>query len=217
MPSRNRPRKRGGANAPQNPSATSISATRLPAAGPPQETPARGRRLARFLRSLDTGFRNVWFYVAAFALVVTIARNFQPALQMQASTVSKTDPGASLFTFVNAGPWTLSDIEITCVVSIKHGSTIILKNNVMISGEGTPPYGNGTIQQLNKNATATRDCGISQSQHFIRLGSSDPADLRINVQDKYRWFWGLFTGEDSKHFNTRVVGQNEYILVPDTE
>ena len=184
-----------------------------------QSPPPPGQRqsLRSFLRAFDASFRNVWFYVAVMLLIINVSYTFRPQLQISASSIVTNDPAATLFTLINIGPWTLTNIEVGC--DIFAGDQLILRS-ADIQIERSPEaalLGSSRISALAQGDPATRDCGISLTRDLDHVTVA-PAVLRIDVFAFYSWFWGIWRSDAVvRHFNTRGVGEGRYILVPDVE
>ena len=179
----------------------------------PTEAPKSPRR--HFLKSFDVGFRNVWFYVAAFVLIINLSYTFRPQLQIQASTLADSDPLGTLFTFVNNGAWTLYDVQIHC--TLYKGLRVALQAS-NITNQVSPNAsvtGSGIITVLRSTDPATRDCGIGQNGR-VRVILPPSPEIAIDLDVQYRWLFGLLTERQRSPFDTRKVG-SRFILVPDVQ
>jgi hypothetical protein len=180
------------------------------------ETQHRPKHQIMNLKYFDTSFRNVWFYFAAFALILNLSYTFRPQINIQASASADNDPLGTLFTLSNISPWTLYNIDATCTLFQGSEKIYSLMNNEVHERPETPALGNPRIRELQAGQTATRDCGTGNNSIGIRIGNLDIKSLRINLDVSYDWFFGLMRNNNTRHFNTRLV-KGSIVLIPDVE
>jgi hypothetical protein len=176
----------------------------------PTKTQAEGRQLRRgpVLSWLHRTFRDLWFYVAAVALIVNLVHTFRPQLSVQIGATIPNQPASTLFTLTNTGSWTLYNITTTC--SIWTGRRwIISEGNVVAPNPNAAMAGNPDIRSLAPLDIATQDCAMAM---ITRIPANE--SIRININSKFIWFFG--NGHAGRHFDVRNIG-GVLILVPDVE
>jgi hypothetical protein len=175
-----------------------------PAQPSPDRAPSRPRPLKTLLFWLDKTFRNVWFYIAAAIVVLNLTYNFRPQLAIQSSSFAD-HPQASLFTITNNGPWTLYEVNFFCEIN-----GMVTTGNIISRTPDSAAAGDAPVAVLPPGQPATRDCAT------VAMSKVPPDNVRINLFVTYEWMWGLKSGQETRHYDTRRV-QGHVILVPDVE
>lgn len=174
----------------------------------------RVRKKGLLNRSVSAG----WFVASIVIILMQFAYSYKPRLAIEAGVaLDEHDPLATLFRIVNIGPWHLNDIRFSCLVSTSSVRDLTLDSNVMLDGSGNVATGQGPIAQLDRGRSATRDCGVGMSSHFVHIPPYDPTSLRLDITVRFRWPFVAVPDQETRHFTARKLADGRAILVPDVE
>jgi hypothetical protein len=174
------------------------------------QTPIQRRSLRSLLSLFHGSFRDVWFYVSAFLLVLTAYQKFRPELSIQIAQTSPNHPVATLFSISNNGVWTLTKVRTTCAIGTG-GGWAYSGDNAVLDRPGGTISGNANIAVFPSGQVATKDCAPGFAGEPQNTGAA-----RIEVIVQYNWFFDLFSGTEMRYFDMRRLN-GQLILVPDLE
>jgi hypothetical protein len=158
-----------------------------------------------------------WLIVSIMITLMQFVYTYRPRLSIEAGvTLDDTDPLATLLRIVNTGPWHLNDLRISYDVTTSSIRNVHLQSNMMV-GPGGVATGTGPIAELDRGATATRDCGIGTSSRFVHIPPYDATSLRLDIIADFRWPYIGWGDQERRHFTARQHTNGKTILVPDVE